>query len=81
MRWSSVQSREGAPKLTALVAQWIEQEPSNLLVAGSIPAQGAQLSKALCESHLSLARTLVSKRGCPEVAASHLTHKKLSQED
>jgi hypothetical protein len=30
---------------------------------------------------LSLARTLVSKRGCPEVAASHLTHKKLSQED
>jgi len=28
---------------TALVAQWIEQEPSNLLVAGSIPAEGAQL--------------------------------------
>jgi hypothetical protein len=25
----------------ALVAQWIEQEPSNLLVAGSIPAEGA----------------------------------------
>ena len=25
----------------ALVAQWIEQEPSNLLVAGSIPAGGA----------------------------------------
>lgn len=29
--------------LTALVAQWIEQEPSNLLVAGSIPAEGASL--------------------------------------
>ena len=28
---------------TALVAQWIEQEPSNLLVAGSIPAEGASL--------------------------------------
>ncbi len=26
----------------ALVAQWIEQEPSNLLVAGSIPAEGAK---------------------------------------
>ena len=26
---------------SALVAQWIEQEPSNLLVAGSIPAEGA----------------------------------------
>jgi len=26
---------------TAFVAQWIEQEPSNLLVAGSIPAEGA----------------------------------------
>ena len=25
----------------AFVAQWIEQEPSNLLVAGSIPAEGA----------------------------------------
>jgi len=25
----------------AFVAQWIEQEPSNLLVAGSIPAGGA----------------------------------------
>ena len=25
---------------SALVAQWIEQEPSNLLVAGSIPAEG-----------------------------------------
>ena len=25
----------------ASVAQWIEQEPSNLLVAGSIPAGGA----------------------------------------
>ena len=24
----------------AFVAQWIEQEPSNLLVAGSIPAEG-----------------------------------------
>ena len=28
----------------ALVAQWIEQEPSNLLVAGSIPAEGAKAS-------------------------------------
>ena len=27
--------------LPAFVAQWIEQEPSNLLVAGSIPAEGA----------------------------------------
>ena len=26
--------------LLAFVAQWIEQEPSNLLVAGSIPAEG-----------------------------------------
>ena len=26
----------------ALVAQWIEQEPSNLLVAGSIPAEGTK---------------------------------------
>ena len=25
----------------ALVAQWIEQEPSNLLVVGSIPTEGA----------------------------------------
>ena len=30
--------------LLALVAQWIEQEPSNLLVAGSIPAEGATFS-------------------------------------
>lgn len=30
----------------ALVAQWIEQEPSNLLVAGSIPAEGA--SEGIC---------------------------------
>jgi len=29
---------------SALVAQWIEQEPSNLLVAGSIPAEGATFS-------------------------------------
>jgi hypothetical protein len=28
-------------QLHAFVAQWIEQEPSNLLVAGSIPAEGA----------------------------------------
>ena len=27
--------------LLALVAQWIEQEPSNLLVVGSIPTEGA----------------------------------------
>ena len=31
--------------LIALVAQWIEQEPSNLLVAGSIPAEGAKLDR------------------------------------
>jgi len=30
-----------ANHLFAFVAQWIEQEPSNLLVAGSIPAEGA----------------------------------------
>lgn len=29
------------PIVSAAVAQWIEQEPSNLLVAGSIPARGA----------------------------------------
>jgi hypothetical protein len=28
----------------AFVAQWIEQEPSNLLVAGSIPAEGASIT-------------------------------------
>ena len=31
----------------ALVAQWIEQEPSNLLVAGSIPAGGAPTAPVL----------------------------------
>jgi len=33
--------------LLAFVAQWIEQEPSNLLVAGSIPAEGAENEIAL----------------------------------
>ena len=28
-------------RASALVAQWIEQEPSNLLVVGSIPTEGA----------------------------------------
>ncbi|MFM2024910.1 MAG: hypothetical protein RLZZ56_923, partial [Actinomycetota bacterium] len=32
---------------SALVAQWIEQEPSNLLVAGSIPAGGAFYLRAI----------------------------------
>ncbi|MEO0048724.1 MAG: hypothetical protein RL556_56 [Actinomycetota bacterium] len=27
----------------AFVAQWIEQEPSNLLVVGSIPTEGAMV--------------------------------------
>ena len=35
---------------TALVAQWIEQEPSNLLVAGSIPAEGALVGRGVMEN-------------------------------
>ena len=32
----------------AFVAQWIEQEPSNLLVVGSIPTEGAEYFAVSC---------------------------------
>ena len=49
----------------AEVAQWIEQEPSNLLVAGSIPALGAtvwQSPEAFFRSTHDARKAIVSKR-------------------
>ena len=44
--------------LLALVAQWIEQEPSNLLVAGSIPAEGTTRVGVISDPNHESERTL-----------------------
>jgi hypothetical protein len=42
----------------AFVAQWIEQEPSNLLVAGSIPAEGTTRVGVISDPNHESERTL-----------------------
>ena len=52
-----------ARKRNAAVAQWIEQEPSNLLVAGSIPARGTT-AEAFFTYIIKAQIAIVSKRNC-----------------
>lgn len=55
-----------ARKRHAAVAQWIEQELSNLLVAGSIPARGA-IAEAFFTCIIKAQIAIVSKRNCTRV--------------
>ena len=65
------------PIVSAAVAQWIEQEPSNLLVAGSIPARGAN-QEAFYFYIMKSLKAIVSK-SIPEDRPTRRTRQKNSR--